>query len=357
MISNNLRHILNNLILMAAIVAISPTFISCKDEIDFPNDQYGNFDALAEIIDTRYCFFNEKDIDWQEVTQRYRSKITSETDQLELFGICAAMLDELKDGHVNLTSRFNTSYYRKWWSDYPQDFNLRTLQQYYLDFDYGSTSGMLYKIFPESNCGYIYYPSFSSGISETSLDYVLAILYNCDSLIIDIRNNGGGLLTNIDVLIGRLIEREIPGGFISHKTGPGHNDFSKPYPITYKPAQEGRIRFLDKPVYVLTNRSCYSAANAFAAVARSLPNVRLIGARTGGGGGLPFTSELPNGWSIRFSASPLYGPDGEITEFGVDPSPGLECHAPAEELAQGRDAILELALQLAAQEKNETTAQ
>ena len=46
------------------------------------------------------------------------------------------MLDELKDGHVNLSSSFNTSYYRRWWSDYPQDFNFRTLQQYYLGFDY-----------------------------------------------------------------------------------------------------------------------------------------------------------------------------------------------------------------------------
>ena len=27
---------------------------------------------------------------------------------------------------------------------------------------------------------------------------------------------------------------------------------------------------------------------------------------TGGGSGLPFSSELPNGWSVRFSASPMY---------------------------------------------------
>lgn len=320
----------------------------CADEIKYPDDAYGNFDALTEIIDSRYCFFAEKDIDWQEVAARYRKEISEETNQLELFDICSRMLDELRDGHVNLSSRFNTSYYRAWWSDYPQDFDLRTLQQYYLDFDYSTTSGMLYKIFPRENAGYIYYPSFSSGISEVALDYVLVQLYECNSLIIDIRDNGGGLLTNIDVLIGRLIDREIPGGSISHKTGPEHDAFSEPYPFSYKSAPDYRIHFLDKPVYVLTNRSCYSAANAFTAVAKSLPNVKIIGARTGGGGGLPFSSELPNGWSVRFSASPLYGPDGEVTEFGVDPSPGFECHAPAEELARGRDAILELALSEAA---------
>ncbi len=327
---------------------LSTAMISgCAEDPADPSDPYLNFDTLVEIIDTRYCFFADKDIDWHQVSQRYRQRITPETKQLELFNICAEMLDELQDGHVNLTSRFNTSYYRKWWSDYPQDFNLRTLQEYYLGFDYGTTSGMMYKYFADKNIGYIYYPSFSSGISELNLDYVLAQLYDSKALIIDIRNNGGGLLTNIDVLIGRLIDREIAGGSITHKTGPGHDDFSSPYSFTFKSAPDYRIHYLNKPVYVLTNRSCYSAANAFTAVAKSLPNVKIVGSRTGGGGGLPFSSELPNGWSVRFSASPLYGPDGAVTEFGVDPTPGLECHSPEEELARGQDAILNLAIRLA----------
>ena len=317
----------------------------CSDDFDYKDDPYGNFDALVEIIDTRYCFLQEKDIDWQDVAARYRSFVKPETSDLELFLICAGMLDELRDGHVNLSSRFNTSYYREWWSDYPQDFDLRTLQQYYLGFNWFSTSGMMYKIL-DGNIGYIYYPSFSSGVSETALDYVLAILSKTDGLIIDIRNNGGGLLTNIDTYIGRFITEEIPGGYITHKTGPAHDAFSEPYPFTYKPCGVERINYVGKPIALLTNRACYSAANAFVAVMKTLPQVTVVGARTGGGGGLPFSSELPNGWNVRFSASPLYSPEGEITEFGVDPTPGYECHSPASELAEGRDNILETALTL-----------
>lgn len=318
---------------------------SCTDDTEYPDSPEGNFEALCQIIDEHYCFFEEKNINWQEITAKYRPRVNSDTRQLELFVICSEMLDELKDGHVNLSSRFDTSYYRNWWSDYPQDFDLRTLQQYYLDFDYSTTSGMIYKLMCEGRIGYIYYPSFASGVSETALDYIFAQFYDTEALIIDIRDNGGGILTNIDRFVGRFIEHEIPGGSITHKTGPAHDAFSAPYKFSYSPCKSGHIPYLNRPIVVLTNRSCYSAANAFVAVMKSLPNVTIIGARTGGGAGLPFTSELPNGWGIRFSASPLYSPGGEITEFGIDPTPGFECHASSEELAQGHDAILNKAIE------------
>lgn len=336
-------------IFLISVLALS----SCQDEPDYKNTLYGNFDALAEIIDTRYCFLEEKGINWHDITRHYRAQITDSTTVIGLFDICASMLDELQDGHVNLTSHFTSSYYRKWWSDYPQDFNLRTLQEYYLDFDYYQTSGISYKIL-DGNIGYMYYPSFSAGIGNLNLDYILTILSGCDALIIDIRDNGGGLLTNIDVLVSRFIDRETIGGYVVHKKGPGHKDFSEPYAVKYYPAPENRARWEGKkPVYVLTNRSCYSAANDFVSVMKTLTNVRIVGARTGGGGGLPFTSELPIGWSIRFSACPIYAPDGSVTEFGIDPSEGCEMHCSPEELAAGHDAILDFALDLARANQNQ----
>lgn len=302
----------------------------------------GNFNALVDIIDNRYCFFEEKEIDWQSLSSAYRELITDDTNFVELFYICSSLLDNLEDGHVNLSSRFDTSYYRKWWTDYPQDFNLRTLEESYLEFDWLTTSGIYYKELPEK-VGYIYYPSFSVPISETSLDYILAILSECRGLIIDIRDNGGGMLTNINTLVGRFIDREITGGYILHKTGPGHDEFSDPYPIDYKPADSGHLRW-SGPLAVLTNRSCFSAANSFVAVMKQLPQVVIIGAKTGGGGGLPFSSELPNGWSIRFSACPILDCDYQSIENGIEPTVSFECHSPEVALAEGRDDILEKAL-------------
>lgn len=319
-------------------------FAGCHDVPEYDNTVMGNFDALADIIDTRYCFFSDKDINWGEVTARYRKEITPEMNTFQLFFLCAQMLDELKDGHVNLSSRYSNSYYRNWWSDYPQDFNLRTLEQYYLDFNWLSTSGIMYKQLP-GEIAYMYYPSFSGTISESSLDYIFAILANSRGLILDIRDNGGGNLTNINALVGRFIDHKILGGYIMHKTGPGHNDFSEPYPMEYSPAPKGRIQWFG-PIVVLTNRSCFSAANNFVSVMKDLPNVTVVGARTGGGGGLPFTSELPVGWSIRFSACPILDAKGQQIENGIDPSPGCEVHASDEELALGKDAILDFAIDL-----------
>ena len=129
-----------------------------------------------------------------------------------------------------------------------------------------------------------------------------------------------------------------------HKTGPGHNEFSEPYPIVYEPCSDLRIKW-ERPVVVLTNRSCFSAANNFVSVMKEIPGVVIMGAKTGGGGGMPFSSELPNGWGIRFSACPILDARKQVIETGIDPTPGYEMHSPEEELAKGKDAILEMAIE------------
>lgn len=332
--------------LWASALLASVTVCSCADQPNYgkhPYDPYANFDVLARTIDERYCFFAEKNIDWDSLCKEYRSKITSETSQMDLFFIMSDLLDNLRDGHVNLSSSFDTSYYKKWWTDYPQDFNMRTLEQYYLDFKGLTTSGMRYAMFTPDSIGYIYYPSFSTPIGETNLDYVLAILQKSHGLIIDIRDNGGGLLTNVPTLVSRFIDKKTTGGYIRHKTGPGHDDFSEPFEYSYEPCSQKHVSYKGR-IAVLTNRSCYSAANDFVAVMKSLPQVEIIGARTGGGGGLPFSYELPNGWSLRFSASPISDPDGKPTEDGIDPTEGCEVHCDPVDLAKGTDAILDFAL-------------
>ena len=69
-----------------------------------------------------------------------------------------------------------------------------------------------------------------------------------------------------------------------------------------------------------------------------------MGDRTGGGSGLPFSSELPNGWSIRFSACPMLDINKQHTEFGIDPD--ISVSMTEEDMAKGKDTIIDSAIEL-----------
>ncbi len=328
------------------LISIVSIFIAtaCHDMPEFADNPKGNFDALWNTLDQHYCFFNEKGIDWDEVYSRYSPMISDKMTPEELFDVCAKMLNELRDGHTNLSSSFNTSYYRKWWSDYPQNFNERIIEEHYFNFNYRQTGNISYGILNQ-NIGYIRIPSLSYSIGESNLDHILYYLKTCDGLIIDIRDNGGGLLTAVETIVARFITERTLAGYICHKTGPGHDDFSEPYPFFYNPAEEGRIMW-GKPVAILTNRSTFSAANNLVSIMRTLPNVKIVGATTGGGSGMPFTSELPNGWAIRFSSAPVLDPLSMTTEFGIEPSEGCAIDLDPQAALNGVDTILEFAINL-----------
>jgi C-terminal processing protease CtpA/Prc len=183
----------------------------------------------------------------------------------------------------------------------------------------------------------VYCSSFESGIGNGNLDQIMSTLAICNGLIIDVRNNGGGALTTAERLAQRFTNERVLVGYMSYKTGKGRDDFSTPEAIYMDPPTD-RVRW-QKPVVVLTNRRSYSATNDFVNRMHCLPQVTLMGDRTGGGSGLPFTSELPNGWSVRFSASPIYNAQMEHIEFGIDPD--VKVDISSEDYQRGVDTIIE----------------
>ena len=92
---------------------------------------------------------------------------------------------------------------------------------------------------------------------------------------------------------------------------------------------------------MLTNRSSYSATNDFVKIMHILPKVTIVGDHTGGGSGLPYSSELPNGWSVRFSACPSFDVNMQHTEFGIEPD--IRVEMTDEDRARGMDTIIETA--------------
>ena len=247
------------------------------------------------------------------------------------------MLNELRDGHVNLVSKDRVSQYRRWYDSYPRNFS-DSIQSVYLGKDYYTASGLKYCIL-EDNIAYIYCGSFEYSLGSGNLDQILQALAPCNGLILDVRNNGGGVLTTADKLAGRFTNERLLVGYISYKEGPEHQHFSKPQPIYLEPSTSN-VRWQKKTV-VLTNRRSYSATNDFVNKMRYLPNVTIVGDKTGGGSGLPFTSELPNGWSVRFSASPIYDVDMQHLEFGINPD--VKVDITSEDYNRNVDTIIETA--------------
>lgn len=316
----------------------------CEMSDEFSTSPRENFERLWRILDENYCFFEYKEIDWDEVYDRYSPQVSENMDEQDLFSLMADMLNELKDGHVNLFYDYRTSTYEGWHSGYPSNFSWPTIQNYFSKTGGGRAGDydeIRFNRIADGQIGYIYYGSFKESILERELNSIFQYFDGCKGLIIDVRDNGGGSLTYSDRLASRFLKEKLLCGYILHKTGKGRNDFSDPYAIYMKPSHAD---LWDKPVVVITNRLCYSATNNFVSKMKVLPNVTTLGGITGGGSGFPFTSELPNGWRVRFSTSPLLDANKQHTEFGV--APDIVVNLDDDDVERGIDTLIEEAIKL-----------
>ena len=226
-----------------------------------------------------------------------------------------------------------------WHEDYPSNVS-DTLLSKYLGTDYRIAAGLRYRVL-DDNTGYIRCATFAYNFGEGNLDNIMLYLAPCNGLIVDLRDNGGGQLTAAEQLAARFTNERLLVGYMQHKTGKAHTAFSEMKSQYLKPSKGIRWQ---KRVVVLTNRAVYSAANEFVKYMRCCPNVTVVGDRTGGGAGMPYSTELPNGWSVRFSACPMYDKDKNSTEFGIEPDHNVALKEA--DWLRGEDTIIEFAREL-----------
>lgn len=327
------------------LLILSLGFLACSDlliEPDPADNPIENFELLWKEVDAKYTFFNYKNIDWQAIYNKYRPQVSEKTTDESLFNVLNAMLNELKDGHVSLIAPFNAASNRSWYFNYPPNYNANIIDRNYLKENRRIILPFSTQWLADSTVAYIRYSSFSNTVSSESMSQLFDYYAGAKGWIIDIRDNTGGSLSNVDAIMERFVDTDTKVGAVQYKVGPGHNDFSKVFPYLIKPGSKSNKYF--KKVIVLTNRKVYSAANFFTSTMSTLPNVTIVGDQTGGGGGAPYSGQLLNGWSYTFSTTLLMTPDNQQIENGVVPDVKVDLD-PADE-AKGIDTILERAIGL-----------
>lgn len=280
---------------------IIPFFFSCEDamfEKDLAStDPMTNFEYLWTQCNEKYSYFELKNIDWDQIKTKYSAKISNDMSEEALFTVLGDMLTELKDDHTNLISDFNISFFGV--DQLGQDnYDSRIVKDQYLSDNYYISGPFTHDFLANNEVGYIRFGSFTGTVDNTNLDFILNRYKNTKGLILDLRENGGGAVTDIFNILSRFVEKETILNYSRIKTGPAHNDFSEDKPVKVTP-HDG-IRYTNK-VMVLVDRGTYSAGSFTSLATKALPNMILVGDTTGGGLGLPNGGQLPNGWTYRFS--------------------------------------------------------
>lgn len=325
------------------ILLFLPLLFSCENLLfekdmasENPND---NFEYLWQQCNEKYSYMDYKRIDWDLIHDQYAARIFSGMSQDSLFTVLGNMMNELKDGHVNLKSHFNVSHYNIQKLG-PDNFDFRLIEDHYLPDDYYVSGPFIHDFISNKRVGYIRLDAFTGTVTNANLDFILQRYANTEGIILDIRENGGGASTDVFKIISRFVSAKTHVYDSRLKSGKGHNDFTATEPGFITPA--GNRRYLKK-IMLLTDRGTFSAGSFTTLAMKELPNVMVVGDTTGGGLGLPNGGQLPNGWIYRFSITQTLDLAGNNYESGVPPD--IQVDLKNEDRNKGVDTIVERALE------------
>ena len=103
-------------------------------------------------------------------------------------------------------------------------------------------------------------------------------------VIIDLRSNPGGLVSDSYYLLGSMLPKGgFQIGYTRYKRGPGRYDYSPFMPSTIYTMDTEHEIVDDVPITLLVNCWSVSMSEATSLTAKQMPNARLIGMRTWGG--------------------------------------------------------------------------
>jgi carboxyl-terminal processing protease len=165
----------------------------------------------------------------------------------------------------------------------------------------------------EDGIGYIRITQFNEPTSD-ELDKALETLkkQGMDALILDLRNNPGGLLDQAR----KVASKFVPAGELIVSTE-GRDPEKK---LLYRSESRG-AKHLTLPVVVLVNRGSASASEIVAGALQDLKRAVLVGETTFGKGSVQSILGLPDGSAVRLTTAKYYTPSHKVIhEKGITPN-------------------------------------
>ena len=138
-------------------------------------------------------------------------------------------------------------------------------------------------------------------------------------LIVDIRNNGGGLLSSVVDILDELL----PKGIITYTEDKNGNR---------KNYESDADSVLDVPMAVLVNEYSASASEIFTGALKDYGAATIVGKTTFGKGIVQVILPLDDGSAVKITTSRYFTPNGVcIHEIGIDPDIAIEDDPETEE--------------------------
>jgi carboxyl-terminal processing protease len=160
------------------------------------------------------------------------------------------------------------------------------------------------------------------------------LLQNPRGMIIDLRNNGGGLLDVCLKIATEFFDQKIIVKTKGRKFGDSGNIIS---------GRDGA--FLEMPVVVLVNRGSASASEIFAGAIQDHKRGLVLGETTFGKGSVQNVMPLEDGSSLKVTIAEWLTPEGRsINKTGIKPCETIEFTTA--DLEEKRDPVLERALDI-----------
>lgn len=161
----------------------------------------------------------------------------------------------------------------------------------------------------ESNIGYINVPSFNDGCSkEFKENYNELKKENITSLIIDLRNNGGGIVDEALEMLDYILDKDSIMLITVDKNG--NEEVEK----------ANKKATIDVPIVVLVNGNTASASEIFASALQENNKATIVGTKTYGKGVIQELLTLSDGSGIKITTEEYYTPNrNKINKEGIEP--------------------------------------